>query len=228
MSTTLPVISGRRRLPCRGANHAASFVIGTKGYLVRSSAGSNSAQVHEYDPVADTWTTRAAFGGGARQGLRGFAINGKGYAGMGYTGSMFMSDLWEYDPVADTWTAQAPILGNGRNRPGAFALGNAGYVMGGTASGSGANSQLWQFTPPGLMSVLPEAAPRFTCWPNPTTGALHIASPHAVTAQLYDAQGRLVRTLSLPAGQTTVDLSGLTAGTYVLRAGAVTRRLVVR
>ena len=68
----------------------------------------------------------------------------------------------------------------------------------------------------------------FTLAPNPAhhtatlTGLLTEA-----TATLFDALGRAVRTAPLSAGAATLDVRGLPAGVYVVRAGAAARRLVV-
>jgi hypothetical protein len=55
-----------------------------KGY-VGTGAGYNGATADfwEYDPVTDTWTQKADFGGGIRRDAIGFSINGKGYLGTG-------------------------------------------------------------------------------------------------------------------------------------------------
>ena len=37
----------------------------------------------EYDPVANTWTQKADFGGAARDSAVGFSIGSKGYIGTG-------------------------------------------------------------------------------------------------------------------------------------------------
>jgi hypothetical protein len=89
----------------------------------------------------------------------------------------------------------------------------------------------------GRGTLLPSrpAAPSLalSCFPNPAHGraTLHLPAP-AATAQpvaVLDALGRPVRHYTLPARatDTTLDLTGLTPGLYVLRCGAATERLLV-
>jgi hypothetical protein len=77
----------------------------------------------EYDPLFNTWSPIAVFGGGARIGAAGFAAGNKGYAGTGFPAT---NDLWEYDPVADTWT-QKNNFASSRNDAISFSINNKGY-----------------------------------------------------------------------------------------------------
>jgi N-acetylneuraminic acid mutarotase len=90
------------------------------------------------------WTQQSDFGGTARTGAVGFAIDGKGYigtglgfneAGYGVTSSSFR----EYDPSTNTWTRKAHLPGV----PGArvtqavgFSIGSKGYVATGLLGGA--------------------------------------------------------------------------------------------
>ncbi len=80
-----------------------------------------------------------------------------------------------------------------------------------------------------------DAADAVRVWPNPASGLLHVEAPGAetgpLTLTLTDALGRAVRTTTRTTA-TTLDVSGLPAGLYVLRGvGAGTpfsQRVVVR
>lgn len=84
-----------------------------------------------------------------------------------------------------------------------------------------------------VITGLPEAsaAPAFTLTPNPATTTVQLTgggfAGSPPTATLLDARGRLVRTWLLAQPATDLDLTGLPAGLYLLRAGATARRLVV-
>ncbi len=72
------------------------------------------------------------------------------------------------------------------------------------------------------------ATPKLTLWPNPAHHAVRVTLPantEAVT--ILDATGRTVRTQPATTTDLTVDLAGLPAGVYVVKAGAATARLVV-
>ncbi len=66
-----------------------------------------------------------------------------------------------------------------------------------------------------------------TLAPNPAHHTATLSGATAPTATLIDGLGRVVRTWPLAPGPSTLDLRGLPAGLYVVRAGGATRRLVV-
>ncbi len=76
---------------------------------------------------------------------------------------------------------------------------------------------------------LPEdpTSPRFTLAPNPAHHTATLTGAPGATATLLDGLGRTVRTAPLTQGAATLDVRGLPAGLYVVRAGGATRRLVV-
>ena len=83
----------------------------------------------------------------------------------------------------------------------------------------------------GISAELAPAA--LTVSPNPAHGTVRVtlavgtgAGP-APRVDLLDATGRLVRRATSVADAATFDLTGLPAGVYVVRAGALSRRLVV-
>ncbi|MDO7877479.1 T9SS type A sorting domain-containing protein [Hymenobacter sp. ASUV-10] len=67
--------------------------------------------------------------------------------------------------------------------------------------------------------------------PNPAHGSVRVSLPATAAAtplQVLDATGRELRRLAaMPGRETTLDLSGLAPGLYLLRAGAATGRLLV-
>lgn len=78
--------------------------------------------------------------------------------------------------------------------------------------------------PMGMASAAPTAAP-LQLYPNPASDRVTIVPPAGVPVDLFDAQGRRVRTFRASAAPITVE--GLPAGTYVVHAGMATTRLVV-
>lgn len=105
-----------------------------------------------YDPASNSWTEKSYpaelgyFGGGAA-----FAINGKGYLGVGWVHEIGMdvNAFYEYDPVSDTWTRKANFPGQLRDNATSFSLMNGrGYV----GLGLGKPEQVylkdfWEYTP---------------------------------------------------------------------------------
>ncbi len=66
-------------------------------------------------------------------------------------------------------------------------------------------------------------------WPSPTHGIVHVRSPYSnrVPFDLFSATGRLVRSGTLQLGSTTIDMTTLDRGAYLLRTadGSYTRVL---
>lgn len=105
--------------PGSSRNNAVSFSIGKKGYY---GLGQKQTDVYkykvyddiwEYDPDMDYWTQKASIPGGGKLGIKGFAVNGKGYAGGGYFisaygpnagGNDYQPDFYQFNPDSDKWT----------------------------------------------------------------------------------------------------------------------------
>ena len=134
------VFGGRR-------NAAIGFSIGSKGYIglgVRVDllwgiipVTTTLQDFYEFDPIANTWTMKASFNGGARYDAIGFSIGDKGYVGMGFfetSSAVFYKDFWQYDPLGDTWTQKADFgdtvdpAETGRRAGVGFSIGNKGYI----------------------------------------------------------------------------------------------------
>ncbi len=110
-------------------NKNISFEINGKGYLYTGEATNN---FFEYDPVANTWISKASFPGAARNGASGFAIDSLGYVGLGkpVSGPFIFNDFYKYSPATNSWITVA-------NYPdsvyGAFSfnIASLGYIAGG-------------------------------------------------------------------------------------------------
>src|SRR6476661_300236 len=83
--------------------------------------------------------------------------------------------------------------------------------------------------PSAITATLAAASrPRLQVWPNPAHGRCLLAGPAGSTVTVLDALGRAVRTARLGSdGTASLDVTGLTAGVYVVRAAALATRLVL-
>ncbi len=82
----------------------------------------------------------------------------------------------------------------------------------------------------GVTGVAPAATvkPTLTLAPNPAHEAVQLSAAPLAPVRVFDALGRTVRTTTATAeGTATLDVRGLPAGVYVVRAGSAARRLVV-
>jgi len=139
----------------RGA--AVGFSIGSKGYMGTGmdidmhrpplSSFIYYGDFWEYDPTADTWTQKAAFGGSARCDAVGFSIGSKGCIGTGsnfYLNPTELKDFWEYDSALNNWTQKADFGGTARAGAVGFSIGSKGYI--GTGSDS-FTKDFWEYDP---------------------------------------------------------------------------------
>jgi N-acetylneuraminic acid mutarotase len=123
---------------------ASSFSIGNKGYIyggygyISDNIGSGDFNdLWVYNADGDYWQQRANLGNVAdsnrdyaRNSAVGFAVDGKGYIGTGYSTdkSANLKDFWEYDPTADTWTQIEDIPVSRQGAVGFGIDGQGGFV----------------------------------------------------------------------------------------------------
>jgi N-acetylneuraminic acid mutarotase len=124
-------------LPAAGRFGAASFTIGSSGYICCGNLGTSSGpytnEVYAYDALTNSWTQKNSFPGDARYGMRGEALNNFGYVTGGTTyynnTTVVYSDMWEYNPVTDSWSQKLNIPGPARNYASTFIL-DGKFVVG--------------------------------------------------------------------------------------------------
>jgi N-acetylneuraminic acid mutarotase len=142
-------------LPSAGQSRAfgIAFTIDGKGYIgLGQDSGQQEAvfgDLWQYDPTLNTWTQKANFPGGRRDGSYAFVIGNKAYVGGGADSAFGVwNDFYEYDPSTDKWQAlNIPDFG-WMLFPGTFTIGNFGYVVAGAGAMSELSS-LWKYDPTG-------------------------------------------------------------------------------
>lgn len=133
------------------------------GGRTSDTAGSDLLNPREYDPVGDTWTTKAAsfadnqvnnmVGGVLNFGGTDFIVVVGGSAAGATTGT---SQVRQYDPVGDVMTTLASDPWPGNTAPGdklpggAAVLGNKLYVFGGFQINVSMLNTIWEFDPAAL------------------------------------------------------------------------------
>ncbi|MEI7528065.1 MAG: hypothetical protein WCK76_03900, partial [Elusimicrobiota bacterium] len=126
-STRTPMLTAR--------SGPAVGVIGGKLYAVAGATllgagGYAGSDINEaYDPVANTWATKAVLPT-PRSSLSAGVIGGKLYVVGGWNGSSHFTTNEEYDPASDTWATRAPML-TARRGMAIGAIGGKLYALGG-------------------------------------------------------------------------------------------------
>jgi N-acetylneuraminic acid mutarotase len=99
------------------------FVIGDNAYVVTGN------QLWQYNQPSNQWTQKHDFPGVPRLAGSAFAINGKGYFGLGDETNSEVKDWWQYDPASDSWTQLHDFAGEPRDWACTFSLNGKGYVL---------------------------------------------------------------------------------------------------
>ncbi|WP_309614637.1 kelch repeat-containing protein [Flavobacterium sp.] len=112
---------------------AVSFSINNKGYVTTGQNGTVTRQsTWEYNPITDTWSQKANFGGGNRRVASGFSIGDYGYVGTGRDDSnstgVLHDDFWKYEPVTNTWTQITNYPAGNREALITFSINGYAYV----------------------------------------------------------------------------------------------------
>ena len=78
------------------------------------------------------------------------------------------------------------------------------------------------------------AAQEVEMYPNPATDMFNISAADAISkVTIYDLQGRILKSVSIAAGEARIDIESLSTGTYVVafvlaNSSSSTQKLVVR
>jgi N-acetylneuraminic acid mutarotase len=132
--------SAKASFPGAAVYGAASFSIGTKGYIGTGYGnGLEHKEFYEYDQVTNAWSQKADFGGTARYQDVGFSIGTTGYIGLGSTGT----DFWAWDQATNTWSIRAGFPTGAVNVCVGVSVGGKGYV----GTGQAATRQFYEYTP---------------------------------------------------------------------------------
>ncbi len=119
-------------------------VISSNPAVTGSDNGSNIS-IGGALPPGNTWTAKATFGSGPRQGAFSFALGGKVYMGTGYCCGSPMNDFWAYDPTTNAWTQRANVPGPARAGGVGFSIGSLGYA--GTGGHGSYSADFYSYDP---------------------------------------------------------------------------------
>jgi N-acetylneuraminic acid mutarotase len=82
----------------------------------------------EDDDLIGNWIKKSAFDGPARSSSISFVIGDYAYVTTGYTGDVYLKDLWAYNSNGDYWEQKADFTGVGRSSASSFTLNEKGYI----------------------------------------------------------------------------------------------------
>lgn len=120
---------------------STAFAVNGYGYVVGGRISTSPVtftnDVQKYDPVNDSWSTKANYPiiiGGSSS----FVIDNYAYVVGGTNNSLtIVSSNYQYNPATDTFISKAPYPGNGITTAVGFTINGKGYIGSGTHQGSG-------------------------------------------------------------------------------------------
>jgi N-acetylneuraminic acid mutarotase len=121
------------------------FGIGNYGYV--GGGQQSTTSFYQYSPQSNSWLQKNNHPGSMRNGASAFAMNGKGYMGLGISGATYLNDFFEYDPLTDVWTSRSNFPGQGRAYTPAFPICGKGYVGGGDIGTFQSLYDFYEFNP---------------------------------------------------------------------------------
>ena len=157
--------------------NGSCFVIGHVAYFVFA----NNVMI-SWNFITQQWNHLSNFPGQPRAICTSFAINGKGYYGMGYyTSQVYDNDLWEYDPNTDSWTQKSDLPSFPRYGCTAVVQGGRAYFLGGEkASPNPFLNEVWMYNP---------ATDVWTAQDNYPAGSRNYVTAFVVNGHIYSGLG---------------------------------------
>ncbi|MDD5149239.1 MAG: kelch repeat-containing protein [Flavobacterium sp.] len=80
------------------------------------------------EDLVGNWIKKSSFDGPARSSSASFVIGNDVYVATGYTGDVYLNDLWSYTSDGDFWEQKADFIGVKRSSASAFEINGKGYV----------------------------------------------------------------------------------------------------
>lgn len=177
----------------------------------------------KYAPESNTWTRVANIPGIPLSNASAFSIGNYGYVCLGLNNATYTSAGWRYTITTGSWQPIANYGGGVMADGVAFTIDSNGYIGTGAYVDS-IYSQFWEYTfdnSPTLGVPTFAKTSIINIYPNPAQNVVNVSfagiNNRPATFTLMDITGNIVNTYSInnPAGQATMDISGLSAGIYL-------------
>ncbi|MEQ1762737.1 MAG: MBG domain-containing protein [Pyrinomonadaceae bacterium] len=199
-----------------GTNGAAIEVVNGKIYVAGGFNGGHTTIVEEYDPVTDSWASKANRPSVQSNPTAG-TVGSVMYVAGGNNGSSTFNQLWAYTPGTDTWTAKAAMPTVRQSAAGGV-INNLFYVAGGR-NGAARPSALEVYNPATntWATKAPITTPRADAQGAVVAGKLYVFGGIDVgenfvsTAEVYDPVGNswaILPSMPTPRGNHSVAVIG--------------------
>lgn len=202
----------RTNFPGNARNSAFGVTCNGKGYMGSGVAGANVWQdTYEWNASTNTWTYSGMYPALMYKSAA-FALNGIVYVGTGIDdNSVSYQTFYFMDPTTGLWGAETSLTGTQRYDAAGFSIGNRGYVA--TGYDGWVTNDLWEFTPPPT-SVNSISINPVSLYPNPATTEITIQTAPGGVIELFNIEGKLIKTDKLNSSTTKIAVEDLDRGIY--------------
>lgn len=198
------------------------FSINNNGYL-GTLLTSTTGLLYKYDPSNNMWTSQGNLPTNFTQAGFSFTTLNKGFYGL--TLNSPNCQIYEYDYLSNIWSQKSNLTKSGLQSS-SFSFPDKAFVFSGNEyynPGSLPVNDLWQYNPGGQVTAVEnEMAIDDKCsiFPNPTHDQITIsASANYIgkNYRIFDYTGKLLQSNTIQSENTTISLSDLPSGLYLLR-----------
>ncbi len=211
-----------------GRDFSIAASINNKGYVglgCNVQININHSSFWEYDPISNSWTAKANFPTNFTVDAAAFVLNSTLYVAGGVIVNpvSLSSQFYKYNPATDSWTLLSVF--NGGAIAGAFAIstGTTAFMGTGYHANLTTRNDLWEFTiPTGINENSLHAENISTIYPNPASDRITVLVSSALSGSTYfisDMYGRNVLSGNLTSESSSINISELAAGAYILKVG---------
>jgi hypothetical protein len=217
----------KANIPATARQAGIGFSIGSFGYL--GMGGSYALQLTDlwqYDPQGNSWLQKTSLPDSARSASSVFILNNQVFliGGSDYYDTPFQN-VYKYDPVADSWTFINQFPGGPRFCMSEGQANNKGYCGQGsyTIQNTGnyaTTNDWWELS---LTTGIKETENQnsFAVFPNPAKEILNIKfsdlNVNIESLKIFDTKGALIFTQKNILSSSTVDISNIKKGEYIIQ-----------
>lgn len=214
----------------------AGFELNGLGYLVGGfGTGSPSTvpvnRVWCYNPATSQWTQKNNFPINIGQAT-GFTVAGSSYILNGTlqlgSNQTKTNTLYKYDSVNDSWSLQTNFPGTARSATHVAVINNVVYAGQGLGLSSAYYDDWYQYIPAGVSALSENTMEdKFSIAPNPASEYFKVMHEGiGKSVMISDLNGRKI--LENNNAESTIDVSRIPNGVYIVKLNGVHQRLIVQ